>query len=100
MYQRYYHNAKMNAVVQDAFLGRGIFSLLERRHTANILGDEIVRRKVNATNVWIDYVWKIELREPKPPKAQEPLTAVANQAKTPQAALEVLGHRHTIALKP
>lgn len=54
-----------------------IFSLPERRRIASILGDlnedlpeeDIVRRKVDAINAWVDYAWKIEPKEPKDRKA-------------------------------
>ena len=52
-------------------LEKVIFSLLERRHFAEILSDldedlpeiEIVQRKIKAINVWVNYAWKIKLKE-------------------------------------
>jgi Protein of unknown function (DUF3435) len=57
------------------------FSLPERRRIADILGDlvedlpedEIVRRKVDSINAWVDYAWKIEPKEPMPARSQRGL---------------------------
>jgi hypothetical protein len=54
-----------------------IFSLPKRRRIVTIFGDlnedlleeDIVRRKVDAINAWVDYAWEIELQEPKDRKA-------------------------------
>ncbi|KAJ2905570.1 hypothetical protein MKZ38_005033 [Zalerion maritima] len=59
-------------------LQKVILSLPERRLLAEILGDldenlpeiEIVQRKVDAINAWIDYAWKIEPKEPAPSQNQ------------------------------
>ncbi|KAH8747986.1 hypothetical protein F5883DRAFT_697821 [Diaporthe sp. PMI_573] len=55
-------------------LQKVIFSLPERRHLAEILGDldedlpeiEIVRRKIDAIDAWVNYAWKIEPKELTP----------------------------------
>lgn len=74
-------------------LQKVIFSLPERRILADILGDlnedlpedEIVRRKVDAINAWIDYAWKIEPKE---------------LGEAPQAALHLPVRGRAVAPKP
>ena len=85
-----------------------IFSLPEWRRITSILGDlnedlpeeDIVCRKVDTINAWVDYAWKIKPKEPKDRKAQAPPIEIAKQPKTLQAILKVPGHERTIAPKP
>ncbi|KAK0613155.1 hypothetical protein B0T17DRAFT_620495 [Bombardia bombarda] len=66
-----------------------LFSLPERRVLAGILGDlmnedlpedEIIRRKVDAVNAWVDYAWKIEPKEPTPPQNQMEAQTLSTKA--------------------
>ncbi|KAJ2903748.1 hypothetical protein MKZ38_009400 [Zalerion maritima] len=51
-----------------------VFSVPERRRLAEILGDldedlprdMVIRRKIDAINAWVDYAWKVELKESTP----------------------------------
>ncbi|KAI1291664.1 hypothetical protein F5Y03DRAFT_388333 [Xylaria venustula] len=91
-------------------LQKVIFSLPERRVLAEIFGDldedlpeiEIVQRKVDAINAWIDYAWMIEPKEPAPNQGllRMPLTDITKQVEAPQAVLELPMHDRTIAPKP
>ncbi|KAI3327466.1 hypothetical protein F4824DRAFT_484708 [Ustulina deusta] len=93
-------------------LQKVLFSLPERRLLAEILGEldedlpeiEIVQRKVDAINAWIDYAWKIEPKEPAPSQDQGvlrmPSTEITKQVEAPQAGLEPPIHGRTIAPKP
>ena len=93
-------------------LQKVIFSLPERRLLAEILGDldedlpeiEIVQRKVDAINAWIDYAWKIEPKEPAPSQNQRvvrmPLAEITKQVEASQAVLEIPMQGRIIAPKP
>lgn len=68
-------------------LRRVEFRLLERRRIAAILGDlndqlpeeSLVQRKIDAINAWVDYAWKLEIKEEQP-------AAAAIPSSTPEAA--------------
>lgn len=93
-------------------LQKVIFSLLERRLLAGILGDldetipetEIVQRKVYAINGWIDYAWKIELKELVPSQdktmLQMPLAGITGQIEAPPTIFKFPTHGQTIKPKP
>lgn len=93
-------------------LQKVIFSLPERRILADILGnlnedlpeDEIVRRKVDAINAWIDYAWKIEPKELGPSQDRNvvhaPATGATELGEAPQAALHLPVRGRAVAPKP
>ena len=93
-------------------LQKVVFSLPERRLLAEILGDldedlpetEIVQRKIDAVNAWIDYAWKIEPREPAPSQnhraVRMPLTEGTKQVEGSQSVLEIPMSGSTMAPKP
>lgn len=93
-------------------LEKVIFSLPERRHLAEILGDldedlpeiEIVQRKIDAINAWVDYAWKIEPKEvatsQKRGVRRMPLTEIPTQAEAPQAMLQLPMRGRTVPPKP
>jgi hypothetical protein len=63
---------------------------LDRGYTSK---DEIVLRKVDGVNAWIDYAWKFEPKEPKPKPQQNQTemrtpSTVGKQVDAPQAILQ------------
>jgi hypothetical protein len=85
------------------------FSLPERRLLGSILGDldedlpedEIVLRKIDAINAWVDYAWKIEPKEPKPQPSQNVRTpSTTDQVDVSQAIPEPPVRGRAIASKP
>ena len=93
-------------------LQKVIFSLPERRRLAEILGDldedlpedQIVCRKIEAINAWVEYAWKIEPKEPAWPqnqvKLQAPSFEAIKQVEKPQLSLEGTASTRAIAPKP
>ncbi|KAK6842236.1 FluG domain-containing protein [Apiospora arundinis] len=77
-----------------------VFCLRERRLLAAILGDldedlsedEIVRRKVDAINAWVDYAWKIE------PKESDPLPLPGDIQTPPESSIQPRASQASLAL--